>query len=277
MTGAEPAARIRAEVAAEVRELGHVGLATVLVGDDPASHVYVGHKHTAAVEAGIASYDERLPAVALQEELFGVLDRLNADDGVDGILIQLPIPGYADESRVLSAVDPKKDVDGFNPFSAGQLYLGHPTFVPATPAGVMVLLDEHGIELEGKHAVVVGRSQIVGKPVAHLLLGRNATVTICHSRTPDLGAVTREADVLVVGIGRAHLVTADMVKEGAAVVDVGITRTESGLAGDVHPGVADVAGHLTPVPGGVGPMTIALLLRNTVLAARYRQGLLAFP
>ncbi len=270
MTGAEPAARIRAEVARDVRELGHVGLATVLVGDDPASH-------RAAIEAGIASYDERLADNAPQEELFDVLDRLNADDGVDGILVQLPIPDDVDEGRVLSSVDPKKDVDGFNPFSAGQLYLGHPTFVPATPAGIMVLLDEHGVEIEGRHAVVVGRSQIVGKPIAQLLLARNATVTICHSRTPDLGAVTREADILVAGVGRAHLVTAAMVKEGAAVVDVGITRTDEGLVGDVHPDVAEVASHLTPVPGGVGPMTIALLLRNTVLAARYRRGLLAFP
>jgi methylenetetrahydrofolate dehydrogenase (NADP+)/methenyltetrahydrofolate cyclohydrolase len=277
MTGAEPAARIRAEVAKDVRDLGHVGLATVLVGDDPASHVYVSHKHKAAIEAGIASYDERLPGDAPQEELFGVLERLNADDGVDGILVQLPIPDHVDEGRVLSSVDPKKDVDGFNPFSAGQLYLGHPTFVPATPAGIMVLLDEHGVEIEGAHAVVVGRSQIVGKPIAQLLLARNATVTICHSRTPDLGAVTREADILVAGVGRAHLVTAAMVKEGAAVVDVGITRTEEGLVGDVHPDVGDVASFLTPVPGGVGPMTIALLLRNTVLAARYRRGLLAFP
>jgi methylenetetrahydrofolate dehydrogenase (NADP+) / methenyltetrahydrofolate cyclohydrolase len=277
MTGAESAARIRAEVAGEVREVGHVGLATVLVGDDPASHVYVSHKHRAAVEAGIASFDERLPGDAPQEELFDVLERLNADDDVDGILVQLPIPDHVDEARVLSSVEPKKDVDGFNPFSAGQLYLGHPTFVPATPAGIMVLLDEYGVEIESAHAVVVGRSQIVGKPIAQLLLARNATVTICHSRTRDLGAVTREADILVAGVGRAHLVTAAMVKEGAAVVDVGITRTEEGLAGDVHPDVAEVAGHLTPVPGGVGPMTIALLLRNTVLAARYRRGLLAFP
>jgi methylenetetrahydrofolate dehydrogenase (NADP+) / methenyltetrahydrofolate cyclohydrolase len=277
MTGAEPAARIRADVAEDVRELGHVGLATVLVGDDPASHIYVSHKHRAAVEAGIASYDERLPADAPPAELFAVLERLNADDGVDGILVQLPIPDHVDEDRVLSSVDPKKDVDGLNPFSAGQLYLGHPTFVPATPAGIMILLDEHGVEIEGAHAVVVGRSQIVGKPVAQLLLARNATVTICHSRTPDLGAVTREADILVAGVGRAHLVTAAMVKEGAAVVDVGITRIDEGLVGDVHPDVGDVASYLTPVPGGVGPMTIALLLRNTVLAARYRRGLLAFP
>ena len=178
---------------------------------------------------------------------------------------------------MLSVVDEQKDVDGFNPSSAGRLYLGRPTFLPATPAGVMVLLEEHGVEIEGRHAVVVGRSQIVGKPVAHLLLGENATVTICHSRTPDLGAMTRQADIVVVGVGVAHLLTADMVKPGAVVVDVGITRTDDGLAGDVHPDVAEVAGWLTPVPGGVGPMTIALLLQNTVLAARYRRGLLAFP
>jgi len=227
--------------------------------------------------AGMASYDERLPADASDDDLFAVLERLNADDAVDGILVQLPVPKHFDEGRVLSAVDERKDVDGFNPTSAGRLYLGRPTFLPATPAGVMVLLDEHGVEIEGRHAAVVGRSQIVGKPVAHLLLGRNATVTICHSRTPDLGAITRQADIVVVGVGVAHLVTADMVKPGAAVIDVGITRTDHGLAGDVHPDVAEVAGWLTPVPGGVGPMTIALLLQNTILAARYRRNLLAFP
>ncbi len=277
MTGAGPAARIRAEVADDVRELGHVGLATVLVGNDPASEIYVGHKHRAATEAGMASYDERLAGDASEDDLFAVLERLNADDEVDGILVQLPVPKQFDESRVLSVVDEQKDVDGFNPSSAGRLYLGRPTFLPATPAGVMVLLEEHGVEIEGRHAVVVGRSQIVGKPVAHLLLGKNATVTICHSRTPDLGAMTRQADIVVVGVGVAHLLTADMVKPGAVVVDVGITRTDDGLAGDVHPDVAEVAGWLTPVPGGVGPMTIALLLQNTVLAARYRRGLLAFP
>jgi methylenetetrahydrofolate dehydrogenase (NADP+)/methenyltetrahydrofolate cyclohydrolase len=277
MKGGETAARIRAEVAADVPPLGHVGLATVLVGDDPASHVYVGHKHTAATEAGIASHDHRLPAETPEDEVFALLEQLNADDEVDGILVQLPVPAHIDGTRVLRSIEPVKDVDGFHPFSAGQLYLGHPTFVPATPAGVMVLLDENGVELEGRHAVVLGRSQIVGKPMAHLFLGRNATVTICHSRTPDLGVHARQADVLVVGIGKAHLVTPDMVKPGAAVVDVGITRTDSGLAGDVHPDVAGVAGWLTPVPGGVGPMTIAMLLRNTVMAARYRRGVLAFP
>jgi methylenetetrahydrofolate dehydrogenase (NADP+) / methenyltetrahydrofolate cyclohydrolase len=277
MKGAGPASRIRAQVAEDVAELGHVGLATVLVGNDPASEIYVGHKHRAALEAGMASHDERLSADASEGDLLAVLERLNGDDAVDGILVQLPVPRHFDEGRVLSGVDERKDVDGFNPASAGRLYLGRPTFLPATPAGIMVLLDEHGVEIEGRHAVVVGRSQIVGKPIAHLLLGRNATVTICHSRTPDLGAVTREAEILVVGVGVAHLVGPDMVKPGAAVVDVGITRTDEGLAGDVHPDVADVAGWMTPVPGGVGPMTIALLLANTVQAARYRRHLLAFP
>ena len=255
MKGAPLAARVREEVASEVAEIGSVGLATVLVGDDPASHVYVGKKHEAAVEAGICSVDHRLAGDTTQETLLAVLDELNADDGVDGILVQLPVPDGIDEEAVLRAVEPMKDVDGFHPFNAGRLYAGHPTFVPATPLGIMAILEEHGIALEGA----------------------NATVTICHSRTRDLGAVTTEADVLVVGIGRAKLVTAEMVKPGAAVVDVGITRTDEGLVGDVDPGAAEVAGHLTPVPGGVGPMTIAMLLANTVRAARYRRGLLAFP
>jgi len=277
MKGAPLATRIRAEVAADVAEVGHVGLATVLVGDDPASHIYVDHKHRAALEAGIESHDHRLPADTSEDDLRAVLDELNASDEVDGILVQLPLPGQLDDTKATRLVAPEKDVDGFHPVSAGQLYLGHPTFVPATPAGIMELLDEHGVELEGRRAVVVGRSQIVGKPMAHLLLARNATVTICHSRTRDLAAHTREADVLVSGVGRPHLITADMVKPGSAVVDVGITRLPEGLAGDVDPSVAEIAGHLTPVPGGVGPMTIAILLRNTVLAARYRRGMLAFP
>jgi methylenetetrahydrofolate dehydrogenase (NADP+)/methenyltetrahydrofolate cyclohydrolase len=275
--GAPLAERIRVEVSSAMGELGTIGLATVLVGDDAASQVYVGHKHKAAIAAGMASYDHRLPGDTPSDELFALLDELNADDRVDGILVQLPVPDHIEGARILRAIDPIKDVDGFHPFSAGQLYMGHPTFVPATPAGVMALLDEYGVELEGANAVVLGRSQIVGKPMAHLLLGRNATVTVCHSRTRNLAEEARRADLLVVGIGRAQLVTADMVKEGAAVVDVGITRTESGLVGDVHPDVADVAGLLTPVPGGVGPMTIAMLLQNTVTAARYRRGLLPFP
>ena len=277
MKGAPLAERIRAEVARDVAQIGHVGLATVLVGEDPASHIYVTHKHTAAQEAGVESHDHRLPDETTADELRELIEELNANDGVDGILVQLPLPKHLDGTVATRLVSPAKDVDGFHPVSAGQLYLGHPTFVPATPAGVMALLDEHGVELEGRRAVVVGRSQIVGKPMAHLLLAENATVTICHSRTVDLAAHTREADVLVAGVGHAHLVTPDMVKEGAAVVDVGITRLPEGLAGDIHPNVEQVAGYMTPVPGGVGPMTIAILLQNTVLAARYRREILAFP
>ena len=275
MRGAPLAGRVKAEVAAGVRELGELGLATVLVGDDPASHVYVSLKHKAAHEVGIRSLDTRLPEDTGEQELLELVARLNDDDTVDGILVQLPLPSQIDEARVIRAIRPVKDVDGLHPINAGELYLGNPTLVPATPMGVMALLAEHEIPLTGANAVVVGRSTIVGKPVAQLLLQANATVTICHSRTRDLGAVTREADVLVVAVGIPAVVTAEMVKEGAAVVDVGITRTEAGLVGDVDPGVAERAAFLTPVPGGVGPMTIAMLLRNTVLAARLRRGTLA--
>jgi methylenetetrahydrofolate dehydrogenase (NADP+)/methenyltetrahydrofolate cyclohydrolase len=277
MKGPPLAESIRVRVRADAAELGSVGLATVLVGDDPASHVYVTRKHEAAIAAGIRSVDRRLSTETSQEELLALLDELNGDDDVDGILVQLPLPEQIDTEAVLRAVDPVKDVDGFHPFNAGRLYAGQPTFVPATALGVMVMLEDYGVELAGARAVVVGRSTIVGKPVAHLLLGANATVTICHSRTRDLGAETRAADVLVVAIGRPGLIKTDMVKAGAAVVDVGITRTEGGLVGDVVPEVAERAGFLTPVPGGVGPMTIAMLLSNTVKAARYRRELLAFP
>jgi methylenetetrahydrofolate dehydrogenase (NADP+) / methenyltetrahydrofolate cyclohydrolase len=277
MKGAPLGERIREQVANDVAGLGFVGLATVLVGDDPASHVYVTKKHEAAVVAGIHSVDRRLSVDTPQDELLTVLDELNRDDRVDGILVQLPLPDQIDSEAVLRAVDPMKDVDGFHPFNAGRLYAGQPTFVPATALGIMLMLEDYGVELAGARAVVVGRSTIVGKPVAHLLLGANATVTICHSRTRDLAAETGAADVLVVAIGRPGLITPDMVREGAAVVDVGITRTDAGLVGDVVPDVAERAGFLTPVPGGVGPMTIAVLLRNTVQAARYRREMLAFP
>jgi methylenetetrahydrofolate dehydrogenase (NADP+)/methenyltetrahydrofolate cyclohydrolase len=277
MDGRALAERVRAEVAAEVGELGHVGLATVLVGDDPASEVYIKAKHTAATAVGIDARDVRLPATATEAELLATIEELNADDAVDGLLVQLPVPDAIDDARVMRAVAPVKDLDGFHPANAGQLLIGTPTFVGATPLGIMALLAEYGVELEGARAVVVGRSEIVGKPAALLLLAEHATVAICHSRTRDLGAVVREADVVVAATGRAHVVTADMVKPGAAVVDVGITRTDSGLLGDVHPDVAAVARLLTPVPGGVGPMTIAMLLRNAVRAARYRRGLLAYP
>ncbi len=277
MEGPPLAGRIRAEVAEEVRDLGGLKLVTVQVGDDPGSTIYLRRKHEAAKEAGIESDDRKLPEETPEEDLVALVAELNAEDGVDGILVQLPLPEQIDEARVIRAIDPVKDVDGFHPFNAGQLYLGRPTLVPATPLGIMALLAEHRIPLEGTEAVVVGRSDIVGKPIAHLLLQANATVQICHSRTVDLPRHTLEADVLVVAVGSPEVVTQDMVKVGAAVVDVGINRTEEGLVGDVAPEAADIAAFITPVPGGVGPMTIAMLLRNTVKAARYRRGLLAFP
>ena len=275
--GGPLAARIRAEVAEEVRELGELSLATVQVGEDDASRIYLRRKHEAAAEAGIASQDHQLPAETSEDELLALVSELNAEDSIDGVLVQLPLPEHLDEARVIRAVDPVKDVDGFHPFNAGQLYLGRPTLVPATPLGIMALLAEHRIALEGARAVVIGRSDIVGKPIALLLLGANATVTICHSRTADLARHTLDADVLVVAVGVPGIVGADMVKQGSTVVDVGINRTEGGLVGDVDPGAAETAAFVTPVPGGVGPMTIAMLLRNTVRAARYRRGLLAFP
>ncbi|HYX76432.1 MAG TPA: bifunctional 5,10-methylenetetrahydrofolate dehydrogenase/5,10-methenyltetrahydrofolate cyclohydrolase, partial [Gaiellaceae bacterium] len=225
----------------------------------------------------IESDDRKLPEETSEEDLLALVAELDADEEVDGILVQLPLPEQIDEARVIRAIDPVKDVDGFHPFNAGQLYLGRPTLVPATPLGIMALLAEHRIPLEGAEAVVVGRSDIVGKPIAHLLLQANATVQICHSRTVDLPRHTLEADVLVVAVGSPEVVTQDMVKVGAVVIDVGINRTEQGVVGDVAPAAAEIAAFLTPVPGGVGPMTIAMLLRNTVKAARYRRGLLAFP
>jgi methylenetetrahydrofolate dehydrogenase (NADP+)/methenyltetrahydrofolate cyclohydrolase len=277
MKGGPLAERIRGEVADDVRELGQVGLATLQVGEDEASTVYLRLKHEAAAEAEIVSVDRKLPHAISEDELLGLVAELNGDDAIDGILIQLPLPEHIDEARVIAAVDPVKDVDGFHPFNAGQLYLGHPAHVPATPLGVMALLAEYRIPLDGARAVVVGRSNIVGKPVAHLLLQANATVTICHSHTDDLERHTLDADVLVVAAGVPEVVTADMVKGGSAVVDVGINRVEGGLVGDVEPDAAQRAAFITPVPGGVGPMTIAMLLANTVRAARYRRRLLAFP
>jgi methylenetetrahydrofolate dehydrogenase (NADP+) / methenyltetrahydrofolate cyclohydrolase len=277
MEGRPLAERIRAQVAEEVRELGPLTLATVQVGEDEASTIYLRRKHEAAAEAGIDSIDRKLPEAITENELLEMVAELNAEEEVDGVLVQLPLPPHIDEARVIAAVDPAKDVDGFHPFNAGQLYLGRPTHVPATPLGIMLLLNEHPIGLDGARAVVIGRSDIVGKPVAHLLLQANATVTICHSHTDELARHTLDADVLVVAAGVAGIVSAEMVKAGSAVVDVGINRTEAGLVGDVDPGAAEPAAYITPVPGGVGPMTIAMLLRNTVRAARYRRGLLAFP
>src|SRR5512145_1154994 len=267
------ALKVRAQVAEDVRAFGQpVCLATILVGDDPASHVYVGSKHKASHEAGIDSRDHRFPSDTPESEILELIADLNADDAVDGILVQLPLPEHMDEPTVLRAVDPAKDVDGFHVLNAGLLYLGEPHFVPATPAGIMVMLAEHGVELKGKDAVVIGRSEIVGKPMAMLLLAEHATVTICHSRTVDLAAHVRRADVLVAAVGRERLVTADMVKPGAVVVDVAMNRNADGkLVGDVDPEVFEIAGLMTPVPGGVGPMTIAMLLRNTLTAAQQRR------
>ncbi len=277
MDGKALAARVRAEIAGEVAQLGHIGLATVLVGDDPASDVYIRAKHTASAEVGIEARDLRLGAGTSEEELLGLVAELNADDAVDGILVQLPLPDGIDEARVIRALDPVKDVDGFHPANAGQLYLGRPTYVPGTALGVIALLEEYEVELTGAHAVVVGRSDIVGKPVAMLLLQRHATVTICHSRTRDLAAEVARADLVGAAVGVPGLVRAAWIGEGACLSDVGITRTETGLVGDIEPAAAERAALLTPVPGGVGPMTVAMLLRNAVRAARYRRNELAFP
>jgi methylenetetrahydrofolate dehydrogenase (NADP+) / methenyltetrahydrofolate cyclohydrolase len=277
MDGAALAARLREEIKQEVSELGHVGLATILVGDDPASDIYIRRKHKAADEVGIEAMDKRLPPTTAEDQLAELVEELNDDDSVDGILVQTPLPEQIEEARIMRAIDPIKDVDGLHPFSAGQLYLGRQTLVPATPLGVMHLLNEYRIPIAGARAVVVGRSPLVGKPLAMLLLQANATVTICHSRTEDLSRHTLDADILVAAVGLPGVITADQVKQGATVIDVGITRTENGLLGDVEEDVAEVAAYLTPVPGGVGPMTIAALLGNAVRAARYRSGALAFP
>jgi methylenetetrahydrofolate dehydrogenase (NADP+)/methenyltetrahydrofolate cyclohydrolase len=265
------AAKVRGEVAAEVAELGRIGLTTVLVGDDPASHVYINLKQKAAQAIGIEATDVRLPAETTEEELLALIAGLNADDAVDGLLVQLPLPGHLTEHTVIEALSPAKDIDGIHPFNAGRLYLGRPALVPGTPRGIMRMLAEYEIETKGARAVVVGRSNIVGKPIAHLLLQAHATVTICHSRTKDLDRHTLDADILVAAVGHLHVIGADMVKAGAAVIDVGMNRTEEGLFGDVDPGAAERAAYMTPVPGGVGPMTIAMVLKNTVAAARARR------
>jgi len=282
-------ATIRAEVAEEVQALARhgliPGLAVVLVGDDPASHVYVRMKGKACEEAGMHSVTHILAEATSEEELLALIDRVNDDPTLHGLLVQLPLPKHINTERVLLRVDPRKDVDGFHPVNVGKVVLGDPTgFRPATPYGVQQMLLRTGIETRGAHAVVVGRSTIVGRPMANLLIqdgpGGNATVTTCHSRTADLGAMTRQADILVVAIGKPMLVGADMVKPGAAVIDVGTTRVPDAaspkgyrISGDVRfDEVREVAGWLTPVPGGVGPMTIAMLLRNTLQAATLEAG-----
>jgi len=278
--GKSIALKVREEVAADVKartDAGHrpPGLATVLVGEDPASHVYVRNKRRAAEQAGIRSFHHQLPVDTTQDQLMALIAELNASDDVDGILVQLPLPRGLDEQQVLNAISPDKDVDGFHPENVARLSLGMPGFVPCTPLGCMRLLDETGVKLEGAHAVVVGRSNIVGKPMAQLLLARNATVTICHSRTRDLASVTRLGDIVVAAVGRPEMLGAEHIKDGAVVIDVGINRTAEGsLVGDVNfDAVVGKAHAITPVPGGVGPMTIAMLMQNTVTAHGRRLGL----
>jgi methylenetetrahydrofolate dehydrogenase (NADP+)/methenyltetrahydrofolate cyclohydrolase len=274
--GKAVAVELRVQVAKDAAEFKDAhgrapSLTTVLVGDDPASNVYVNMKHKACAEVGIESTDQRLPADTSAEYLAGLLQDLNADDAVDGILLQLPLPDGLDDDAITELIDPAKDVDGLTAVNAGRVVQGRDALVPCTPSGVMLLLERAGAELSGAEAVVVGRSNLVGRPVASLLLGQNATVTTCHSRTRDLAAVTRRADVLVACVGMPRLITGDMVKPGAVVIDVGTSREENGLVGDVDfDDVNGVAGALTPVPGGVGPMTIACLLANTVKAAAAR-------
>lgn len=276
LDGKALAAEIRSEVKIQVAALAEKGvctaLAVILVGDDSASQVYVRNKIKACADTGIRSLEFRMPAETTQQELLAKVAELNADDSVDGILVQLPLPEQINADAVISAIDPSKDVDGFHVANAGALVTGKQGFVPCTPFGVMRLIKKSGVDPRGKSAVIVGRSNIVGKPMALLLLAADATVTVAHSRTPDLSAVTRNADILVAAVGRAKLIKADMVKPGAVVIDVGMNRDETGkLCGDVDfAEVKEIAGSITPVPGGVGPMTIAMLMQNTVLAAQMR-------
>ena len=274
INGKEIAAAVRAELKADcatfVAKHGYApGLAVVIVGEDPASQIYVRNKARACEEVGFCSEVHRLPAGTEQAALNTLIDRLNADSRIHGILVQLPLPAHLDAEEVTLRIDPRKDVDAFHPFNVGRILLGDPIFLPCTPAGVMELLRRSGIDPSGKRCVVIGRSNIVGKPMAMLLLAANGTVTVCHSRTVGLGDITREADILVSAVGRANFVTADMVKPGAVVIDVGMNRDASGkLVGDVDfPSVSPLCSFITPVPGGVGPMTITMLLRNTLVAA----------
>lgn len=272
------AGKVREELKEKVAECHGMdicpGLAVVIVGDDPASRVYVNMKKKACKELDIYSEEHTLGADISQQELIRLIGKLNKDPKISGILVQLPLPKHLDEQAVLSAIDPNKDVDGFHPVNVGRLMLGLDAYLPCTPAGVMELIRESGIEISGKECVVVGRSNIVGKPQAMLLLKENGTVTVCHSRTRDLGAVTRRADILVVAIGKPEMLTGDMIKPGAVVIDVGVNRlTDGKLVGDVEfSSAVKVAGAITPVPGGVGPMTITMLMHNTIEAARNQVG-----
>jgi methylenetetrahydrofolate dehydrogenase (NADP+)/methenyltetrahydrofolate cyclohydrolase len=279
LDGKQLAATLQAEIAQQAAAFAHThgykpGLAAVLVGDNPASQVYVRNKRQACDKAGLESWLHALPATVSQTELLALIDQLNADRRVHGILVQLPLPAHISEAAVIQAVSPLKDVDGFGPVSLGLLVAGHPRFLPCTPLGIQQILLRHHIAIDGRHVVIVGRSNIVGKPLALLLMqkaaGANATVTVCHSRSRDIAELTRQADIVVVAIGQAEFLKADMIRPGAVVVDVGINRLPNGkLVGDVHfEGVSAVASAITPVPGGVGPMTITMLLHNTLQAAR---------
>lgn len=273
-------AQVRAEIAEQTKQLiaeqGITpGLAVVIVGEDPASQVYVRNKRRACAEVGFYSEAYELPTETTQEELESLIDRLNTNDKIHGILVQLPLPGHLNEEAILLRIDPRKDVDAFHPYNVGRIMIGNHVFLPCTPAGVMELIKRSGVDVSGKECVVVGRSNIVGKPMAMLLLQANGTVTICHSRTKDLAEVTRRADILVASIGKPNFFTADMIKPGAVVIDVGINRLADGkLCGDVDfQSVEPVAGYITPVPGGVGPMTITMLMQNTLRAAQREKSL----
>lgn len=272
--GKAVSAAVKEQVRAEIERDGiKAGLAVVIVGDDPASRVYVNNKKKACELCGIKSFEYALPAETTQEELLELVDTLNNDDNVDGILVQLPLPKHLDEGAVIERISPKKDVDAFHESNVGKIMIGSYAFLPCTPAGCMELIHSTGVDVAGKECVVIGRSNIVGKPMAMLLLHENGTVTVCHSKTKNLAEVCARADILVAAVGRPNFVTADMVKEGAVVIDVGINRLENGkLCGDVKfDEVSEKAGWITPVPGGVGPMTIAMLMKNTLTAAKQKK------
>jgi methylenetetrahydrofolate dehydrogenase (NADP+)/methenyltetrahydrofolate cyclohydrolase len=269
-TSAEIKEELKVEVDKMISEGGpQPGLAVIIVGENPASQIYVRSKVKTCEKIGLYSEKHELPADVSEAELLDLLDKLNNNDKIHGILVQLPLPDHINESKVLNVIRPEKDVDGFHPINVGKLVVGEGTLLPCTPHGCMVLLERYGIDLKGKEAVVVGRSNIVGKPISFMLLHKHATVTICHSRTKDLPAHIKRADIVVAAVGRAEMITGDMLKEGAVVIDVGINRTEKGLVGDVHfESASKVVSHITPVPGGVGPMTIAMLMKNTIIAAK---------
>lgn len=278
MDGKALSAKVRGSILAETEALKEKGvtpgLAVIIVGNDPASEIYVRNKEKACAECGFYSEKYALPAETSQEELLGLIAQLNQSPQISGILCQMPVPEHISEQAVIDAIDPKKDVDAFHPVNVGKIMVGNFDFVPCTPAGVMELLDEYGIDPKGKECVVVGRSNIVGKPMSMLLLHRHGTVTICHSRTSGLAAVCRRADILVAAVGKAGFITPDMVKDGAVVIDVGINRNAEGkVCGDVAPEVMEKASYMTPVPGGAGPMTITMLMKNTLKAAKLQHSL----